>query len=83
MEVAEDFVERGVIECVIALGDEEPELRVESIGPVRLQGENLGEEAGSLGGLIAVGLELGALEQREEIGPVLLVGGSVAGLHLL
>ena len=36
-----------------------------------------------LGGLVAVGLELGALEQGEEIGPVLLAGGGGAGLHFL
>jgi len=41
---------------VIALDDSEPELRVESIGPIRLYGENLGEEMGGLSGLVTVGL---------------------------
>jgi hypothetical protein len=60
LEVAEGFVDRGVIECVIALGDKEPELHVESIGPVRFHGQNLGEESGGLVGLVTVGLELAA-----------------------
>src|SRR5204863_395305 len=81
--VAESFVERGVINCVIALGDKEPELCVEGIRPVRLRGENLGEEAGGLGGPVTVSLELGALKQREKIGTVLLASGGGACLYFL
>ena len=66
-----------------ALLYKEPCEGVSRIGPVRLQGEDVGEEAVGLGGLVAVGLELGALEQGEEIGPVLLAGGGGAGLHFL
>ena len=57
--------------------------RVERIGPVRLHGEDLGEEAGGLVGLVTVGLELGALKQREKIGTVLLASGISACPHLL
>ena len=83
LEVAEGFGKCGVIECVIALDDEEPELRVESIGPVRLHGENLGKEAGGLVGLVTVGLELGAFKQGEKIGTVLLASGVGACPHFL
>ena len=72
-----------MIECVIALGDKEPELRVKGIGPIRLHGENLGKEAGGLGGLVTVSLELGALKKGEKIGTVLLASGNGACLHLL
>jgi len=66
-----------------ALLYKEPCEGVSRIGPVRLQGEDVGEEAVGLGGLVAVGLELGALEQGEEIGPVILAGSGGAGLHFL
>jgi len=52
----------------------EPCEGVSRIGPVRLQGEDVGEEAVSLGGLVAVGLELGALEQGEKLGPANAAG---------
>ena len=83
LEVAAGGGERSVIECVIALGDKEPELRIERIRPIRLQSEDVGEKASGFGRLVAVGLELGAFEQREEIGTVLLASGNGACLHLL
>jgi hypothetical protein len=83
LEVAEGFGKCGVIKCVIALGDKEPELRVKAIGPIRLHGENLGKETGGLGGLVTISLELSALKKGEKIGAVLLVVGNGACLHLL
>ncbi len=61
----------------------EPCEGVSRTGPVRLQVNELGEVALSLGGLVSVGLELGALEQGEEIGPVLLASGVGACPHFL
>ena len=60
--------------------DQKPREGVSRLGPVRLQGEDVGEEVFGLGGMIAFCLELGALEQREEIGAVLLA--SVGGARL-
>jgi hypothetical protein len=56
----------------------EPCEGVSRIGAVRLHCEDVGEEALGLIGLVAVGLELGALEEGEKIGTVLLGGCKVA-----
>ena len=60
--------------------DQKPREGVSRLGPVGLQGEDVGEEAFGLGGMIAFCLELGALEQREEIGAVLLASVSARAL---
>ncbi len=52
--------------------EQKPREGISRLGPVRLQSEDVSEEVFSLGGMIAFCLELSALEQREEIGAVLL-----------
>jgi hypothetical protein len=63
--------------------DQKPSESVSRLAPIRLQREDFPEEVFGLGRMIAFRLELGALEQGEEIGPVLLAGGGGAGLHFL
>ena len=60
--------------------DQKPRVGVSRFGPVRRQGENVGEEVFGLGGMIAFRFELGALEQREEIGAVLLASVAARAL---
>ena len=60
--------------------DKKPREGVSRLGPVRFQGEDVGEEVFGLGGIIAFCLELGALDQREKIGAVLLA--SIVGPRL-
>jgi hypothetical protein len=63
--------------------DEEPEVRIERIRPVRSLSENLSKEASRLTGLVTVSLKLGALKNWQKIGAVLVASGNGACLHLL
>ena len=66
-----------------ALADQKPSDGVSQLAPIRLQREDFVEEAFGFVRMIASRLELGALEQRQQIGTVLLAGGGSASLHFL
>ena len=66
-----------------ALADQKPSDGVSQLAPIRLQREDFVEEAFGFVRMIASRLELGALEQREQIGTVLLAGACCPGFHFL